>query len=600
MRKIYLRAEKKRQPSFAIFAAAAATLALALLFGCSREEPAEDAAARTPAPSPTATLQPTGTPVPDWYDAPVDFCGQDALLTAVQYALKTGDAQIPGSALARVEELILVSGAQIHDLSPLAHAERLRSLVILDGGMELSPLAQLPELTRLTLAGGHFGDLTRIAVLPRLQELNLFGYETTDFTPLAGLKQLHTLRLGNHMRYDYAGIRDLSGLTTLLLADGARTDLGWLGEMTQLESLTIWPCKQRDIPWISALKNLKSLHLNLRTNCDLSSLADLPELRRLAVNYESGRMFDTMWISRLTTVEELYLRGTYFGEPADFAGMERLRALTLDDVQIAVDLAELPAFPELASLTIKNCGVKNAQRLSGFPGLTRFALYGGSIDDCRAVYALTNLTALALRPRPAGGYASLGGVEQLELLVNLTELDWGGRAGRLETISNLPRLERLSLRGAKVRSLEDLTCLTELKTLDVSANGFSKIPDLSKLTKLTEFVMTDSRINDFSGLATLPGLTHATLQGDRIADASQLAESKRLYAVRLVDDVDNERQAEKLAAAQLAVDEALRRQTPYAGTADTEAVKNRFLLKDYLHRPSYGSAEWFSLLETTY
>ena len=590
---------KKRQPLPAL-AAAAATLALALLFGCSKEERRPETDARTPEPLPAATPLPTDTPVPDWYNAPVDFGGQDALLTAVQYALKTSDTQIPGSALAQVEELILVDGARIRDLSPLQHAESLRTLVILDGGMELAPLAELPELTRLTLTGGHFGDLTHVAALRNLQELNLFGYETRDFTPLAGLNGLHTLRLGNHMRYEYTGLSELRGLTTLLLADGARTDLSWLGDMTQLESLTIWPCKQRDIPWIGALKNLKSLHLNLRTNCDLSPLADLPELTRLAVNYESGRMYDALWINRLTAVEELYLSGTYFGELADFAGMERLRALTLDDVQITVDLAEMPAFPELAALTIKNCGVVNAQRLSGLPKLTSLALSGGSIDNCRAVYALTNLTSLTLRPRPQGGYGSLGGVEQLERLVNLTELDWGGRAGKLETISSLPKLERLSLRGAKVRSLDDLTGLTKLKTLDVSANSFSKIPDLSKLTELTEFVMTDSRINDFTGLATLPGLTHATLQGDRIADAAQLAESERLYAVRLVDDVDSQRHAEKLAAAQRAVDEALRAKTPYANTADTDAVKNRFLLKDYLHRPSYGSAEWFWLLETTY
>ena len=70
------------------------------------------------------------------------------------------------------------------------------------------------------------------------------------------------------------------------------------------------------------------------------------------------------------------------------------------------------------------------------------------------------VTSLTLRPREAGGYRNLGGVERLSALTNLTELNWGGVAGKLASISALSKLEHLNLRGAKVKSLDELTALT--------------------------------------------------------------------------------------------------------------------------------------------
>lgn len=586
-------------------AAALVCAALLALTACGSDS--AQAPAATPAPEKTekagvavVTPEPTATPEPAWLHEPVDFLGQDALKTAVQYALKTDDDEISGAALASVEELILVDGANISDLAPLAHAESLGTLVVIDGAMDLAPLAELANLKRLTLTGGHFGDLTRVAVLPHLEELNLFHYDTGDLTPLIGLTKLHTLRLGNHKNFAYTGLEQLTGLKTLLIADRSRNDLSRLTHLKNLESLTIWPCKQRDLAWIADMQNLTELHLDMRTDGDLTPLEKLTGLTKLSVNFESGRLLDPMWLSKLVGLEELYLRGAYFGELAALKDIRGLRRLAVDDIRISLDLTQMPDFPELTDLEIRNCSVMCTGELARYPKLTRFVLYHGELDQHRPIYELTNLTSLILRPVPAGGYRTLGGVEWIAGLTNLEELDWGGRAGDLTQLEALSKLKKLNLDGAKIKDLTPLTALTNLETLDVSNNRFSRIPDLSALTKLKSFRLVGSRINDFSGLATSASLAHATLQGDRIKDPAQLAQAKGLYDVALSDEIGNARQAEKLIAAQQTVTDALRASHAYANTADSRAVLDRFRLNSYLHEPYYGSPDWYPLLERTY
>ena len=590
-------------------ALAALTLLLLFALGCSaarEDEAVLPEATSLPTAAPTAVAAPTATPLPDDYDAPVDFSGQPGLLRAVQYALATDRNEITYRELDTIETLILADGAHITDVGVLARATNLSKLVVVDGELDLSPLAGLPRLTSLTVTGGWYGDLCRVAVLPQLTELNLFGYDTTDFTPLYELKQLTTFRAGNHQTYDFSALADMPRLTTLLLPDARKNDLSWIAGLTNLEDLTIWPCKQKYFDWMSGMTSLRRLHLDMRVNADFSALAALTNLTELRIEMESGRVLDDLsWLGVLTELDTLYLNGLRLPNMHVLEGLKNLETLTLGNVHDSIRIYEFPDLPDLTSLTITDCSVVNAGDLVRFPALTRLALVNSTVDDHRAIYELTKLTSLTMRPDAAGGVRSIGGVERLTALTNLTELDWGGRAGKLDEIAALSKLEKLRLSGARVTDWRALTRLSNLRELDLSHNRIARVPDtISNMTALERLDLSDNGLRYVELLKQVPSLTHLTVAGlGRTTDLATLTTLPRLAALRLVPLAKTDMTVERidaLGAETDAITDALRLTAPYLNDAESEAVMARFQLFDYLHQPYYGSEAWYPPLAAPY
>ncbi|MFO0911608.1 MAG: hypothetical protein U0795_01520 [Pirellulales bacterium] len=191
-------------------------------------------------------------------------------------AVRIGDLS-PLAGLSRLETLTLWVDAS-KDLSPLASLSRLRSLeLVCDGpnvdirGVVIAPLANLSNLRELWIKGPVF-DLTPLAELNRLNKLTLFAIETDDLTPLANLRRLVYLEITNCPVFDLRPIAKLENLERLELLGTGVVDLSSLQPLARLTRLKISSTAISDLSPILGLSNLRELIVADYSNIDAAEL----------------------------------------------------------------------------------------------------------------------------------------------------------------------------------------------------------------------------------------------------------------------------------------------------------------------------------------
>lgn len=119
----------------------------------------------------------------------------------------------PISGLGGLTELVLGGARKVVDLSPLANLTRLRRLVVSEASEvgDLAPLAALTSLTDLTLGNAYLGsdkvvhirDLDWLEPLVELRHLRFPGTSLAglDLSPIARLPQLETLDIPARARH---------------------------------------------------------------------------------------------------------------------------------------------------------------------------------------------------------------------------------------------------------------------------------------------------------------------------------------------------------------------------------------------------------------
>ena len=141
------------------------------------------------------------------------------LRAAVEKALgKASGATITTADMAKLTHLE-ARNANISDLTGLEFATNLQSLDLGygEGGTshavkDLSPLADLTQLTYLHLPGKSISDISAVAGLTNLTWLNLWGNPISDISPVAGLINLTDLYLGNNTISDISPLVANTGL----------------------------------------------------------------------------------------------------------------------------------------------------------------------------------------------------------------------------------------------------------------------------------------------------------------------------------------------------------------------------------------------------
>ena len=109
--------------------------------------------------------------------------------------------------------------ANISDLTGLEHATNLQSLELGYGKVgnsnavkDLSPLADLTQLTSLDLAGNSISDISAVTGLTNLTWLHFWGNSISDISPVVGLTNLIDLYLGDNNISDISPLVANTGL----------------------------------------------------------------------------------------------------------------------------------------------------------------------------------------------------------------------------------------------------------------------------------------------------------------------------------------------------------------------------------------------------
>ncbi len=147
-----------------------------------------------------------------------------------------------------------VSDSSVHSLAGLEHFVALETLSLaIDYSItDVSPLAALTNLKKLSLYFNQLADVSPLAALTNLKKLSLWNNRIADVNPLATLTNLESLNLGANQLADVNPLAALTNLERLYLEDNQITDVSPLAALTNLESLNLKDNQIEDISPLTA------------------------------------------------------------------------------------------------------------------------------------------------------------------------------------------------------------------------------------------------------------------------------------------------------------------------------------------------------------
>ncbi len=440
-----------------------------------------------------------------------------------------GELQIGSVNLKRsaVSAVLSSMGLKSADIAPLAQLTKLQTLTLSQNELDdISVLSSLKNLTYLQLADNKITDLSPLKELTMLKSLYLDGNPITDFTPLYGLTGLTVLSLNNielsddqlstlkNKLPDCDILNDKDAPTELKLggqtipvdstsvnlADAGITDIKDFVYLTKLETLDLSGNSVRDLKPLETLVLLE--HLSLKGN-GISSITPLSPLVNLTyLDLRSNSVKDLTSLSKMKGLTELYLDGNS-----------------------PMTLSPLANLSELTTLSLKNCGLKDAdlEYLKGLNRLRSLSLDGNDKLTGSALLALEQaLPDCSISAPDVVLSVKWNGTEYGVDSTSITATNCG--ISDISMLKSFKKLEFLDLSGNSVSDASALSGLTGLTELSLAGNRLTTARDLQGLTNLKVLDISDNAdITLTSYLANLKKLEYLDISGNKgIVDVTPL------------------------------------------------------------------------------
>lgn len=249
--------------------------------------------------------------------------------------------------------------------------------------------------------------------------------------------------------------------------------------------------------WLAAehAATLVDLDIDDISALELSALAELPKLRRLAI--WAAEPIDLTFLTRLPALRELRVGGV---DALVLPKLPRLETLTL--VALTVADGGLAGATALTSLTLD--GAALGKKPGAFPALERLHYEGQREEPLAAFFngtpALKSVTGNLLNI-PERATVSL---DMLAPCTSLEEIQLDVRKlDGLGTLAKLPKLTSLAL-NADTPGVVDVVKLKLTGLTTLKAYGQLTVANIDKAPKLVELCV--STIDDLAPLASLPAL----------------------------------------------------------------------------------------------
>ncbi len=382
------------------------------------------------------------------------------------------------------EEGRWLNSNSVSNLSPLAELTNLTELSVRNNNIsDISPLAGLANLTRLVADNNNITDISAVVGLTNLTYLNLGGNNITDISPVAGLTNLTNLALANNGITDISAVVELTHLTEL--------HLGW-NQISDLSPLV--------------------------TNTGLGS-GDKIYVKGTPLNHASIETHIPALQSRGVTVE---FDNVIIGDIDDIDDIDDIELMDQDNELIIPDLALRDAIRQTLGKTEGNLTPDDMTLL--------YDLFAWNISDLTGLELATNLYSLIVFGSVFEDVSPLSGLTNLRILV----LD-SNNFSDLSPLTGLTNLKQLTLAGSNFSDLSPLTGLTNLEALGVVGSNLSDLSFLAGLTKLESLWLNHNNISDLSPLTGLTNLRHLSLHNNSISFLSPLVANTGLGSGDLIE-----------------------------------------------------------------
>ncbi|MCP4344977.1 MAG: leucine-rich repeat domain-containing protein [Desulfobacterales bacterium] len=248
---------------------------------------------------------------------------------------------------------------QLSDITPLANLTNLTELHLFFNQIsDIGPLADLTNLTKLYLDSNQIGDISPLENLTNLTELDLNTNQISDISPIVSLTDLAKLNISFNQISDISPLENLTKLTGLGLASNEISDLSPLVSLTDLKEIYLGSNEINDINPLADLTELTAIYLGTNKLSDISPLASLTDLTKL--NLYSNQISDISPLENLTYLTELNLNENQVSDISPLENLSdiKLLGLLLNQVSDISPLENLTNLTNIALISNKITDIK--------------------------------------------------------------------------------------------------------------------------------------------------------------------------------------------------------------------------------------------------
>ena len=254
-------------------------------------------------------------------------------------------------------------------------------------------LTSLTELTELKLIDCRIqtDDLSIIASLPKLKRLTLSGCSLSTIAGLEKALNLEYLNLSNNTIRNLEPLAQLTKLKEIDLSHNALTGLNMLSSLTSLEKLDVSYNSLTSIAPIATCTKLKAISANHNEIPSLGAIDNLPELTCLSV--KDNDLSDVSVLANCTTLTELHIASNEIEDISMLSTLTKLEIFDFSNNKVAA----LPAWPDggvLRTIDGSHNAIKTLDSLVNQAHLTHINMDYNKIKSITALKDCYNLVTI--------------------------------------------------------------------------------------------------------------------------------------------------------------------------------------------------------------
>jgi len=357
---------------------------------------------------------------------------------------------------------------------------------IASDSVSVEQLFKISALDSINISGNQsIRSLTPIEALRDLKFLDISNTMITELNPISNITFLTYLNIANTPTKQIQFIKYSDRLKYLDISGTLIQDVSELGNLQSLESLRAVKTPISSFEVINSFSNLKSLNLSESGFNNIENIQDLANLSYL--NLSKNYLINFDFLSSLSNLEELNLQETNIVDLRPISELSKLKVLILNQTEVT-DILPLSK-------------LKSIQKIYA----DRTAITENSAND----FSRRNRRVLLMH-----------NVDNLQNWWNDLSLEWK------EVLISIDA--KLS---SKSPSIEDLTFLVSMDSLDLSKSSIDNLGPVLKFRKINYLAFDHTKVQDLSPLADLKTLTSISGNHSMVASIDPLSNLNQLQKI---------------------------------------------------------------------
>ncbi|OCT14889.1 hypothetical protein A8709_12190 [Paenibacillus pectinilyticus] len=298
----------------------------------------------------------------------------------------------------------------VNSLKGLEYAKNLYSLYFSNNNIsDVSPIANLPKLTKLSLGGNKLKDISKLGSLPSLTNLGLNHNQIEEISVLSNFPNLEILSINHNQIKNINNLNNLTKLTFLNIEENQITD-------------------------ISAIHDLKKLNLFMANSNQIRDLTPFINLQILSIQINNNKIEDLAPLAAMKDLGNLRIAGNQIKDISPLANLNKLTLLELANNQIE-DITPLKNLKNIAGLYISKNRIQDISPLKG-TNFRTVDLRENHIQDITPLVQMSSLQHILLSKN------NIDDIQPLEYTQYLSEVDISANPLNQESNSLIEKIQR--------------------------------------------------------------------------------------------------------------------------------------------------------------